>query len=148
MIDTTPRWIYRFENFDKALSKLQSFAKYVEKDDSDIFEVALIGAFKFTFELGWKTLKDYLNNGGIDVSIPREVIKQSFHHGLIEDGDAWIKMLEDRNILTHVYDEKIADKAIKSIESIYIPAIMQVHAYLKLKLKDDGILCSDSQITQ
>ncbi len=142
------RWKQRFENFDRALDKLHSFADLVQKDERDVYQVAVIGAFKFTFELGWKTLKDYLNYGGIDVSIPREVIKHAFHHGLIEDGEAWIKMLEDRNILTHVYDEKIADKATESIESIYIPAIEQVHALLQSKLGEEGAPCLDSQITQ
>lgn len=144
----TIRWKQRFENFDKALTKLNDFAGYAQKEDLDVYQVAVIGAFKFTFELGWKTLKDYLNYGGIDVSIPREVIKQAFHHGLIENGDAWIKMLEDRNILTHVYDEKIADKAIDSIESIYIPAIEQVYLLLQSKLGEEGTPCLDSRTTQ
>jgi nucleotidyltransferase substrate binding protein (TIGR01987 family) len=100
------RWKQRFENFDRATKKLLVFSAEEEKHGGDIHQVALIGAFKFTFELGWKTLKDYLGFSGVDVSMPRDVIKQAFHHNLIEDGQVWIDMLMDRNILSHVYDEK------------------------------------------
>jgi len=139
------RWKQRFENLDRALHKLQAFAEYTKKSDEDIFQVALIGAFEFTFELGWKTLKDYLKFGGINVSIPREVIKQAFHHKLIEDGETWIAMLEDRNILAHVYDDKKATEAVKSIEIHYIAAIMQVHGFLGSKLDEEDNPCLDSQ---
>lgn len=141
------RWKQRFENFDKALCKLREFAGYVNQDERDVMQVALIGAFKFTFELGWKTLKDYLNYGGVDVSIPREVVKQAFHHGLIEDGEAWISMLEDRNILTHVYDEKIAEQAVTSIQGEYLPAIEQVYGLLQSRLDEEGTPCLDYQTT-
>jgi len=95
--------------------------------------VALIGVFNFTFELGWKTLEDYLKFNGIDASLPRDIIKQAFHHNLIENGQMWIEMLEDRNILTHVYDEEKARSAISSIKNNYIPAITQVHTLSKDK---------------
>lgn len=127
------RWKQRFENFDRAIKKLISFANEEAKCSTDIHQVALIGAFEFTFELGWKTLKDYLKFSGIDVSLPRDIIKQSFHHNLIEDGQIWINMLEDRNILAHVYDEEKAQSAIASIQNHYIKAINQVHSLLKDK---------------
>ena len=141
------RWKQRFKNYDKALKKLQSFAEYTKNNDEDVFEVALIGAFEFTFELAWKTLKDYLKFGGINVSIPREVIKQSFHHKLIEDGEIWISMLEDRNILSHVYDNIKAKDAVKSIETKYIAVFVQLYEFLYSKLDEDDVPCLDSQNT-
>ncbi len=133
-MDHDIRWKQRFENFDRATEKLKAFAEEEGKFGTEIHQVALIGAFKFTFELGWKTLKDYLKYNGVDVSLPREVIKQAFRHNLIENGQMWIEMLEDRNILTHVYDEEKAGFAIINIKSGYIPAIIQVHTLLKSKL--------------
>lgn len=130
------RWKQRFENFDRATKKLTAFAKEEKIHKTDIHQVALIGAFEFAFELGWKTLKDYLKFSGVPVSLPREIIKQSFHYHLIEDGHMWIDMLEDRNMLSHVYDEEKAISAISSIQHRYIPAILQVHALLKEKLRE------------
>jgi hypothetical protein len=43
-------------------------------------------------------------------------------------------MLQDRNILSHVYDESNAGAAIERIHIRYIPAIVQVHAWLNLKI--------------
>ena len=128
------RWKQRFGNFQQAVRKLRFFADHEQKNDDEIAQVALIGGFEFTFELGWKTIKDYLNFGGIQVSLPRDIIKQGFHHQIISDGETWIAMLEDRNMLSHVYDEGKAKAAIANIHETYIAAIMQVHDLLHSKL--------------
>jgi nucleotidyltransferase substrate binding protein (TIGR01987 family) len=133
-MDQDIRWKQRFENFAKALKKLQSFAEHEQAAHDELSQVALTGAFEFTFELGWKTVKDHLKFNGVDVSLPREAIKQGFHHRLIEDGETWIAMLEDRNLLSHVYDEKRALAAVQNIHARYIPALVQVHDLLKSKL--------------
>ena len=33
----------------------------------------------------------------------QELIKESLREKLFEDGDGWIKMLEDRNLTSHTY---------------------------------------------
>ena len=39
----------------------------------------LMQAFEFTFELAWKTLKDYLEEMGFsDVSSPKAVLRQAY----------------------------------------------------------------------
>lgn len=135
-MDQDIRWKQRFENFDRAMKKLVSFAEEENKHGTDIHQVALIGAFESTFELGWKTLKDYLKFSGIHVALPRDIIKQAFHYNLIEDGQMWIDMMEDRNIRSHVYDEEKAMAAILNIKNNYIAAIIQVHTLLKYKLDE------------
>jgi len=35
-------------------------------------------------------MKDYLAFQGIDVSLPRDVVRQTFHHQLIQDRDVWV----------------------------------------------------------
>jgi len=88
----TIRWKQRFENFEKARKKLLTAARAVAANPSEeLYQMALIQAFEFTYELGWKTLKDYLiYSGESKASLPREVIKHAFHHGVIEDGQTWI----------------------------------------------------------
>ena len=129
---TKLRWQQRYDNFDKALDTLHSARDaFLHKPDDNLYAIALIGAFKFTYELGWKTLKDYLKFNGITVNLPREVIKYAFHHNLIEDGQTWINMLEDRNLLSHAYDASYANQAVQHITRHYITAIEQVHRLLK-----------------
>lgn len=122
------RWLQRFENLEKALVRLEEALLGTSKDPKNhLYQIALIGAFQFTFELSWKTMKDYLVYNGVDVSLPREVIKEAFHHQLIQDGQVWIDMLEDRNLMAHVYQEQAALAAGKSIRERYAPAIEKIH---------------------
>lgn len=122
------RWEQRFENLSKAFERLQEALDGTRREPNNhLYQIALIGAFQFTFELCWKTMKDYLVYNGVSVSLPRDVIKQAFHHGLILDGQVWIDMLEDRNLMAHVYQEQAALAAGKSIRERYAPAIEQIH---------------------
>jgi nucleotidyltransferase substrate binding protein (TIGR01987 family) len=94
------RWQQRLENFSRALGRLHEAVKGTEKEpENHLYQIALIAAFQFTFELAWKTMKDYLVYKGIEVSLPRDVIKQAFHHQLVKDGQVWIEMLEGRHLI-------------------------------------------------
>ena len=130
------RWKQRFENFTKARKKLHNALSFHKQDvDNELYQLALIQSFEFTYELGWKTIKDFLQYEGVkNVSLPREVIKHGFHHNIIEDGQIWINMLEDRNLMAHTYDEKKANKAVYNITEYYVKAIDKVYSFLKQRL--------------
>ncbi len=133
-MDKDIRWQQRFENLEKALQRLhEALQGTAHEPRNHLYQIALIGAFQFTFELSWKTMKDYLVYNGVQVSLPRDVIKQAFHHQLIRDGQVWIDMLEDRNAILHIYQELAALAAAKSIRERYAPAIVQIHNDLALK---------------
>ena len=87
----------------------------------------------FTFELSLKTLKDFLNYEGIQVTFPREVIKQAFLGGLLEDGELWIQMLESPNIMSHAYDEAVSLEVSRSILASYLPAFQKLHQLLSAR---------------
>ncbi len=128
------RWKQRFTNFELALTRLQEAVKATtEEPNNHLYQIALIGSFQFTFELAWKTLKDYLKYGGIEAGLPRDVIKQAFHYQLIKDGIVWIDMLEDRNLMAHVYQESAAITAGQNIRKRYVEAIEQVYHLLRQK---------------
>lgn len=128
------RWQQRFKNLEKAFQHLHEAARATRASPKDyLYQIALVGAFQFTFELSWKTVKDYLKYNGVDVSLPRDVIKQGFHHKIIQDGQTWIEMLEDRNLMAHVYQEETAQAVMANIQKKYITAIDQVFHFLKEK---------------
>ncbi len=59
------RWIQRFENYAKAFGNLNSAVDLAnERTLSNLEEQGLIQAFEYTFELAWKTVKDYLEHAG------------------------------------------------------------------------------------
>jgi nucleotidyltransferase substrate binding protein (TIGR01987 family) len=128
------RWKQRFQNFEKAFLFLETA---VTKDEYNPIEIGgLVQAFEFTFELAWKTLKDYLYEQGIETRFPRETIKEAFATEIITDGHTWIEMLEKRNELSHTYNEEVAERAVAVIKNSYFGAIEQVYFYLKSKIDD------------
>ncbi len=129
------RWKQRFQNFDKAVARLDEAITALKKEpDNRLYELAVIQAFEFTYELGWKTLKDYLNFTGIPGSLPRHVIKEGFNHQILVDGKVWIDMLEDRNLMSHTYDEANAQLAIEHITQSYQAAILTLRDTLAKQL--------------
>jgi nucleotidyltransferase substrate binding protein (TIGR01987 family) len=129
------RWKQRFENLQSAYGKLQEAIKVNEQmPKNDLIKMALIKGFEMTFELSWKTMKDFLNYNGIDVKLPREIIKQAFANDIITDGQLWIDMLEDRNLMTHSYDEQRANLAISHIRQDYLKGLAQLQDYFTQRL--------------
>ena len=135
MADGDVRWQQRFQNFEKAFV---FFQKAVAMKSYNSIEVGgLVQAFEFTFELGWKTIKDFLYEQGWETRFPRETIKEAFATEIIKHGHAWIEMLEKRNELSHTYNEEVAEHAVSVIKQKYFEAIEQVYEYLKAKMPND-----------
>ena len=136
MTTTQPdiRWKQRFQNLTKARQiLLEAHKAHTNEPNNKLYQMALIQSFEFTYELSWKTVKDYLHFNGVSVSLPREVIKEGFSFGIIKNGDTWIKMLEDRNLMAHAYDESAAKEASLRICNIYITEINTLFDYLESK---------------
>jgi nucleotidyltransferase substrate binding protein (TIGR01987 family) len=128
------RWKQRFQNFEKAFL---FFETAIDKESYSPIEVGgLVQAFEFTFELGWKTIKDFLYEQGLSTSYPREAIKEGFQAKIIEDGHTWLHMLEKRNELSHTYNETVAAQAVEIIKQRYYPAIEQVYHFFKEKINE------------
>ncbi|MCE5294056.1 MAG: nucleotidyltransferase substrate binding protein [Chlamydiales bacterium] len=123
------RWKQRFHNFEKAFLFFEQACK--QKTYSQLEAAGLVQCFEFTFELAWKTLKDYLTEQAFVVQSPRETIKQAFTSEYLKDGHTWMEMLEQRNLLTHTYNEKQAIAATKLICENYYPALQQAYLFLK-----------------
>jgi nucleotidyltransferase substrate binding protein (TIGR01987 family) len=118
------RWKQRYSNFKKAAMQLKEF---IEKDELNKFEVqGLIKCFEYTFELAWKTMKDYLEQEGFDVKSPRNAIQTAFQMELISDGHTWIDALEKRNLMAHTYDEARAKEAEELIRKKYYAVINEL----------------------
>ncbi|MDD3012363.1 MAG: HI0074 family nucleotidyltransferase substrate-binding subunit [Candidatus Gastranaerophilales bacterium] len=126
------RWRQRFQNFDKAYNNFKLTLNALRANqDNIIYKMAIIQAYEMVFELSWNTMKDFLDIQGIKTNFPREVLKEAFAREIIEDGDIWIKMLDDRNLTAHAYDEEKANIVVNEIKDKYSLAIEQVYNYLK-----------------
>ena len=123
------RWQQRFRNYENAFL---FFEQIIQKESlTEIEKAGLVHAYEFTFELAWKTMKDYLEAKDIPVKFPREVIKESFRYDLIADGETWMDMLDKRNLMTHTYDETSAKTAIMLIQNNYYSLLRDLYNILK-----------------
>ena len=115
------RWKQRFENYKKALKTVKNAVGLAaERELSDLEKQGLIQGFEFTFELAWNVMKDYLEEQGISGIIgSKNAIRHAFNKGLIEDGQVWMEMVEDRNLAAHSYDEQTALGLITGIINTY-----------------------------
>lgn len=118
------RWKQRFSNFKKAIEQLKEF---IEKTELNKFEIqGLIQCFEYTFELSWKTMKDYLEEAGFTITSPRETIQTAFQAQLITNGHIWIDALEKRKLMTHTYDEKKSEQAKQLIYDKYFKMLYEL----------------------
>ena len=100
---------------------------------SDLEKMGCIQAFEMTFELSWKVMKDYLAYSGVTLEqmTPRYIIKKAHSARIIKDGNTWLKMLENRNLTAHTYDEAHILEGLNTVEKIYLPHMTDLYALLK-----------------
>jgi nucleotidyltransferase substrate binding protein (TIGR01987 family) len=118
------RWKQRFNNYSKAFQTLVAAVELARSRElSELEQQGLIQSFEFTHELAWNVLKDYLAAKGIIGLIgSKDATREAFKNGLIEQGEDWMKMIEDRNKTTHTYDPKVAQAVVKNILERFFPA--------------------------
>jgi len=122
------RWKQRFENYVKALQTLSDAVELAQKRSlSTLEEQGVIQSFEFTHELAWNVLKDYLEYQGVrDIVGSRGAVREAFKNGLLEDGETWMTMIQDRNLSSHTYDQGTAQDIVKRILGEYHPAFLKM----------------------
>lgn len=132
-VDADIRWKHRFANYKKAHASLNKKASafFGEKSgggiEGEIAVEALVKCFEFTFELAWQTMKDYISYKGYVKEIygSRDSIKAAQEFALIEDGQIWIDMVDDRNRAAHAYDERNAKDLARRVVERYRAEFVQ-----------------------
>ena len=130
------RWIQRFHNYRKALARLSDAVQLSKQRPlSDLEKQGLIQAFELTFDLGWKTLQDFLreknrpnSNGG-----PAVIIKQALDDGYIKNEESWKNIKQSRDMTSHSYDEEKANEIVENIINEYHGLLIQLETRLQLE---------------
>ena len=115
--------------FSKAL---QRFSEALAEDRSNPLAIdGSIQRFEFCFELGWKLLKKMLIDiEGVEALSPKKSMKFAYQLGWLEDEQAWLKMLNDRNLTSHTYRENYAEEIYAQLPE-HFKLMQQLEAYLK-----------------
>ena len=126
------RWTQRFQNFDRAFLLLRSALEERGLEQmSELEKEGLIQRFEYSYELAWKTMKDYLEEQGtiINPVTPRNVIKEAFSAQIIADGQVWVDMMLHRNLLAHTYDFSKFKEVLDAVVERYLDAQEQLHEW-------------------
>jgi len=97
--------------FTKALESLELVLK---EPKTDIVRDSAIQRFEYTFELGIKMLKRYLEMSEtvketIDELAYKDLLRLGAEKGILQDPESWFEYREARNVTSHAYDAKKAD---------------------------------------
>lgn len=129
MSNTDPaRWKQRLKQFTKAEQRLTEALENGHEVLSRLEQEGVIQRFEYTFELSWKVLKDLLYYEGFDVKSPREVIRQAFESGYLneDDTETALDALQKRNLLSHTYEEATMLEALDLIEHQFQPMLSRL----------------------
>jgi nucleotidyltransferase substrate binding protein (TIGR01987 family) len=122
------RWKQRFQNYGKALTLLEEAVDANRAAERELIKAGIIQYFEFTHELAWKVMKDFLEYEGMTGIVgSRSATREAFNKGLIEEGQAWMDMLETRNITVHAYDPLIITEAFEQIVNINVVLLRKFH---------------------
>lgn len=119
-----PRWHYRLASFSRAYNLLREELDGNVEDLSPLELEGLIRRFGYTFELGWKLLKDRLEHDGATLAAvtPLTVVRAAYEARLVDDGNAWMDMLTDRRRTSRMYDEDVIMGVVERIRDHYLAA--------------------------
>jgi nucleotidyltransferase substrate binding protein (TIGR01987 family) len=116
----------KYNNKLKSLKKaLNSFSDSMKIDLFSFTEIVLdtvkngqMQKFEICSELFWKTIKLYLNEShGTEANSPKSVYRELFANNLIDEDmcENLIKMVDDRNSLSHIYNDKYFEQVYKNL---------------------------------
>lgn len=122
----------KYAYFTDAVARLREALDDYGKMPLDSIRDGVIQRFEFCTELAWKTMREYLiDQGYTELNSPKAVVKQAFAFGMIQDQAAWIELLNDRNLTSHVYDESTAKLIFNRIEQQHLALFDEALAYMK-----------------
>lgn len=121
------------EKLKKALDRLNEVYNWPESHDGRT--EAAIQCFEFVMDLYWKLFKHMLRQKELVVNTPRDVFREVFAAAWIDDEQVWLRMLKDRNLTSHTYNEDLASEILTRIGT-YLPVLNETFTITQSRIKD------------
>ena len=119
----------KYEKFSEAVKRLEEAVQDYEKTPISTVRDGVIQRFEFCTELAWKSTREYLiEQGYTELNSPKAVMRQAYADGLIADETVWLRLLDARNLTSHIYDEQTASDIFEDVCKRYLP---QFHDLLR-----------------
>lgn len=101
----------------------------------DAIENGIIQKFEYSIELCWKLIKKFLSReDGVDAKTPKQSVKEFYLAGYISEANymTLIDMIDDRNSLSHIYDEDEFRKVLKKFPG-YVKVFKEIETVIESK---------------
>lgn len=109
------------DKLEAALARLEEALDEYRGSQTSVVRDGVIQRFEFCTELAWKAAREYLlDQGYTEINSPKAVMRKAYADGLIADQTGWLKLLEDRNLTSHLYDDNTAAMVFHRIEANHL----------------------------
>jgi nucleotidyltransferase substrate binding protein (TIGR01987 family) len=105
----------QLKKFKDSITRLEEVLRRNVHEDDIILDAA-VQRFEFTFENGWKAVKQVLRFKGDECISPRDCIKKAYKYGWITEEESFLELLECRNLTSHTYNMNVAMKVYNNIK--------------------------------
>lgn len=118
----------KYENFCASLKNMKENYDYDEPYNTVVL-TGLVGLYEICFEQSWKMMKEILEIHGYEegaTGSPKIILRTAYRAGMIKNEDAWLRALQERNNVTHSYNEKIALEIVRQAKAIFYDLFVQL----------------------
>lgn len=118
----------KYENFCACLKNMKEIYDYDEPYNTVVL-TGLVGLYEICFEQSWKMMKEILEIHGYEegaTGSPKIILRTAYRAGMIKNEDAWLRALQERNNVTHSYNEKIALEIVRQAKAIFYDLFVQL----------------------
>lgn len=118
----------KYENFCASLKNMKEIFDYEEPYNTVVL-TGLVGLYEICFEQSWKMMKEILEIHGYEegaIGSPKIILRTAYKAGMIKDEENWLRALQERNNVTHSYNEKIALGIVRQAKSTFYDLFVQL----------------------
>ena len=118
----------KYENFCASLKNMKDIFEYDEPYNTVVL-TGLVGLYEICFEQSWKMMKEILEIHGYEegaTGSPKIILRTAYKAGMIKDEENWLRVLQERNNVTHSYNEKIALGIVRQAKAIFYDLFVQL----------------------
>jgi nucleotidyltransferase substrate binding protein (TIGR01987 family) len=115
-------------NLDEVKRAVKRLREALALPKDDIVRDSVIQRFEFTVELSWKALHRRLRFEGLGDNLsPKNIFREGAKLSLVQDPEAWIQFIDDRNLSSHTYKEDLAERVYESARRLppFVDALIE-----------------------
>ena len=117
------------------------FTAFKGKSLNDLEKDWVIQRFEYTIELSWKTCRKFLMYKKVSfIWWPKDIFKEMFRIGVLDDLELWENFLDIRNAMSHMYSEYVSENSFEYIKNNYEKIQFLIDEKWKTELKLSWIL--------